>query len=122
MAPLAASLAVFERAGFERLRQKSRAMTGWLAQKIAADLAQSLEIITPLQPERRGCQLSVRVRAGRVAGRELFTRLEQAGVVPDWREPDVIRFSPVPLYNNFEDCARVLGHLRQWQDTNAGSA
>jgi kynureninase len=114
MAPLAASLAVFEHAGFERLRQKSLAMTGWLAKWIESDLANSLEIITPLQPERRGCQLCVRVRAGRVAGRELFTLLEQAGIVPDWREPDVIRFSPVPLYNNFEDCARLIQRLRHW--------
>jgi kynureninase len=108
MAPLLASLEVFDQAGFARLREKSIAMTAWLARQIEEDLGEVLEIITPMQEERRGCQLSLRVRAGREAGRSLFTRLEQEGVVPDWREPDVIRVAPVPLYNSYEDCARLV--------------
>jgi kynureninase len=108
MAPLLASLDVFAQAGFARLRKKSVAMTAWLASQIEVRLGNVLEIITPAQAERRGCQLSLRVRAGRDAGRHLFTRMEQEGVVPDWREPDVIRVSPVPLYNSFEDCARLV--------------
>jgi len=75
-----------------------------------------LEIITPLQPERSGCQLSLRVRAGHEAGRELFTHLENLGVMPDWREPDVIRASQVPLYNSYEDCARLVQFIRRWAD------
>jgi len=113
MAPLLASLEVFAQAGFARLREKSVAMTGWLAEQVEEQLGDALEIITPLQAERRGCQLSLRVRAGRDAGRSLFTRLEQEGVVPDWREPDVIRVSPVPLYNNYEDCAHLVRIMRK---------
>ncbi len=108
MAPLLASLEVFDQAGFARLREKSIAMTAWLAQQLEENLGEVLEIITPMQEERRGCQLSLRVRAGREAGRSLFTRLEQAGVVPDWREPDVVRVAPVPLYNSYEDCAQLV--------------
>ncbi|HLF30457.1 MAG TPA: kynureninase [Xanthomonadales bacterium] len=119
MAPLLASLAVFEQAGFDRLRQKSLAMTAWLAERIVADLADVLQIITPLQPERRGCQLCLRVLAGRDAGRDLFTCLESAGAVPDWREPDVVRVTPVPLYNNYEDCARLVRMMRRWADLSS---
>jgi len=116
MAPLRASLEVFERAGFPRLRQKSIALTGFLAGLIEQELDQVLEIITPLQAERRGCQLSLRVRAGREAGRKLFAYLEEQGVVPDWREPDVIRVAPVPLYNSYQDCARFVQITRRWAD------
>jgi len=116
MAPLKASLEVFGRAGFPRLRKKSIAMTGRLAERIGQELDQVLEIITPLQAERRGCQLSLRVRAGRAAGRNLFAYLEQQGVVPDWREPDVIRVAPVPLYNSYQDCERFVQITRRWAD------
>jgi kynureninase len=116
MAPIMASLDVFARAGFLNLREKSLALTGWLAQQVNAELSDVLEIITPLQPERSGCQLSLRVRAGHEAGRELFTHLENLGVMPDWREPDVIRASQVPLYNSYEDCARLVQFIRRWAD------
>ena len=59
--------------------------------------------LTPRDAKRRGCQVSLRVRAGREAGRRLFEKLGQSGVVADWREPDVIRIAPVPLYNTFEE-------------------
>jgi len=118
MAPLRASLAVFERAGMKRLREKSLDLTAWLAARVEETLGEALQIITPLEPHRRGCQLSLRVRAGRTAGRKLFAHLEQQGVVPDWREPDVIRVSPVPLYNSYEDCARLVGIIRHWLDQN----
>jgi kynureninase len=108
MAPLRASLDVFAQAGFARLREKSVVMTAWLARIVEENLGEKIEIITPVQAERRGCQLSLRVRAGREAGRSLFTHLEQEGVVPDWREPDVIRVAPVPLYNSYEDCAQLV--------------
>jgi kynureninase len=67
-----------------------------------------LEIVTPRAPEARGCQLSLRVRGG---ARELFDALDHRGVVGDFRDPDVIRLAPAPLYNSFHDvwrCARVL--------------
>lgn len=118
MAPILASLDVFKRAGFEQLREKSIAMTGWLANQVEQQLDDVLEIITPAEINRRGCQLSLRVRQGRDSGRALFEHLEKNGVLPDWREPDVIRVAPVPLYNSFEDCARLVGIVRQWADSD----
>ena len=117
MAPLWASLQIFEQAGLARLRAKSIKLTGWLESLIHAQLDPVLEIITPSDPQRRGCQLSLRVRAGREQGRGLFDFLRQRGVITDWREPDVIRVAPVPLYNRFEDCARMVAHVRDFEPT-----
>jgi kynureninase len=114
MAPLHASLDLFHEAGPDRLRAKSVAMTGWLADSIEAELGSVLEILTPGEPTRRGCQLSLRVRAGREQGRRAFRHLEANGVVADWREPDIIRVAPVPLYNRYEDCFEFLDHLCDW--------
>ena len=119
MAPLHASLDLFREAGFDRLRAKSLAMTGWLAENIEAEFGGALEILTPSDPERRGCQLSLRVRAGREQGRRAFRHLEANGVVADWREPDIIRVAPVPLYNRFEDCFALLDHLGDWASSSA---
>jgi len=114
MAPLRASLQLFEEAGMAALREKSTRLTGWLADLVASEFDDLLEIITPGEPERRGCQLSLRVRAGREAGRRLFEHLAAGGAITDWREPDVIRVAPVPLYNRFEDCARFGALLRSF--------
>ena len=103
LAPLWASLKLFSEAGMERLRQRSLELTGHLASQINHRLAERIEIRTPLEPHRRGCQLSLKVRGQRKRGRELFERLEAHGVVADWREPDIIRVAPVPLYNTLED-------------------
>ncbi len=110
LAPLRVSLELFQRADIHRLRAKSVEMTGFYAQAIIEVLSPHLEILTPLDPSRRGCQLSIRVRAGREQGRALFTHLEQHGVLCDWREPDVIRVSPTPLYNRFGDVTPLLRH------------
>ncbi len=115
MAPVWASLQIFEEAGLAALRAKSIELTAWLEHLIHAELDPVLEIITPSDPGRRGCQLSLRVRAGRERGRALFRFLQQRGVITDWREPDVIRVAPVPLYNRFEDCARMVGHIRAFR-------
>jgi kynureninase len=104
MAPLRASLELFEQAGMEALRAKSVALTGVLEQLIREQANDRLEILTPSETERRGCQLSLRVRAGREAGKHLFAQLNSAGIIGDWREPDIIRVAPVPLYNRFDDC------------------
>jgi len=87
-------------------------MTTYLEALIQSELNDSLEIITPTDPERRGCQLSLRVLAGRGAGRTLFKQLEKAGTIPDWREPDVIRVAPVPMYNRFEDCWLFVNQVK----------
>ena len=65
---------------------------------------QRLQIITPADTRDRGCQLSLVAEHN---GREIFNKLTAAGIVADWREPDVIRMAPVPLYNTFEDVFRV---------------
>ena len=72
--------------------------------------------MTPADPERRGCQLSLQVLAGREAGRALFEHLMAEGVIGDWREPDVIRLSPTPLYNRFGDCYHAVRVIKQWAD------
>jgi kynureninase len=116
MAPLRASLGLFRQAGMERLRAKSRAMTGWLADSLQLELGEWLEILSPADPERRGCQLSLRVRVGHEAGRALHAWLEQRSVITDWREPDIIRLAPVPLYNSYADCAEFLLQVRAWAE------
>ena len=83
--------------------------TAFYAEAIAAVLGTHIDIVTPNEPARRGCQLSLRVRGGRERGRALFEQLEHHGVLCDWREPDVIRVSPTPLYNR---CADVIPLLR----------
>ncbi|MBK6435633.1 MAG: kynureninase [Rhodanobacteraceae bacterium] len=108
LAPLRVSLEIFERADILQLREKSKAMTAFYAESIDTVLGQHLAILTPRDPERRGCQLSLRVRAGRERGRGLFEHLEQHGVIGDWREPDVIRVSPTPLYNRYGDIVPLL--------------
>lgn len=120
MAPLSAALALFESAGMDKLRAKSVALTGWLERALREDLGDALEIVTPADPERRGCQLSLRVRAGREGGRRLFEHLSARGIVTDWREPDLVRVAPAPLYNRYEDCARLAGAAREWAQREEG--
>ena len=114
LAPLRASLDQFHRAGMPALREKSLKLTAYLAQCIEAYLSDAIEIITPMAPEKRGAQLSLRVKAGREAGRSLFDYLAANGVLGDWREPDVIRISPAPLYNNFADVQQFVRVTREW--------
>lgn len=122
LAPLRASLDVFREAGMERLRAKSVALTGFLQQAVESQLGRVLEIVTTADPRRRGCQLSLRVRAGREAGRALFEHLEREGIISDWREPDIIRVAPVPLYNRFHDIYRLVRSMRDWAGLERESA
>jgi len=111
MAPLRASLAIFDEAGMEALRAKSIRLTGYLEWLLDRAPGRPFEIITPRDPDRRGCQLSLRI-LDRPEAR--FEALERAGVVVDFRAPDVIRVAPVPLYNTFREVwtlARLLTHL-----------
>src|SRR5690606_29232669 len=111
-APLLASLALFDSAGMQRLQHKAHAMGALLIEAVDA-LDTHIACITPRDAARRGCQLSLRVRAGRDAGRRMFDLLGARGVVADWREPDIIRLAPVPLYNNFAETARLGGLLHE---------
>ncbi len=100
------ALEQFDRAGIARLRVKSEQLTGYLAfiiAEVAKDTDTDLEVITPNDPAQRGCQLSVLAHGH---GKALFNRLTERGVVADWREPNVIRVAPVPMYNSFEDVHR----------------
>jgi kynureninase len=103
-APLLASLQLFETAGMPALRAKSLLMTGLLLEEFDRRFPQ-LQCVTPREPSRRGNQLSLRLLAGPKAGRRLFEDLGASGVVADWREPDVLRIAPVPLYNRFAELA-----------------
>lgn len=101
-----AALDLFHEAGMENLRIKSVALTDYMAfiiRQVAKKTGADLEIITPIDYESRGCQLSILAHG---FGRKLFDALTAEGVIADWREPNVIRVAPVPLYNSFEDVFR----------------
>lgn len=108
MAAHLASLDIFDEVGMPALRKKSELLTGYLEFIINDITARhgdkvSFEIITPKDKEKRGCQLSILVHG---QGKSLFEYISDKGVVADWREPNVIRMAPVPLYNTFEDIYR----------------
>ena len=105
LAALRASLEIFDEAGMDRLRVKSKALTGYLETLLRERFPDDLAIITPSEPEQRGCQLSLRTgpRGGRV-----HRHLSELGIQCDWREPNVIRVAPVPLYNRFSDVLRFV--------------
>ena len=108
MAPLLASLEIFDEAGIDRLHEKSLRLTGYLEFLLDARLADKLEILTPRNSSERGCQLSLRLRGSTRRAREIFRQLDERGVTADWREPDVIRVAPVPLYNTYSDIYRFV--------------
>lgn len=114
LAPLRVSLDIFHRAGMARLREKSLQLTGYLEWLVNTQLADVLEVVTPADPARRGAQLSIRVLGGRERGRALFEYLMAHGVIGDWREPDVIRISPAPLYNRHADCLAFTAAVLAW--------
>lgn len=104
MAPLRASLSIFDEAGgMEVLRAKSIKLTGYLEFLLTRAGSKRFSVITPDQPNERGCQLSILAHEH---PKELFKRLEAAGVKCDFREPDVIRAAPTPLYNTFHEVWR----------------
>jgi kynureninase len=102
-APLLASLPLFDAAGMPALRAKSLRLTGYLESLLRAQLSDSVTILTPADPEARGCQLSLRQRRSSADAHKVFDALAAAGFTGDWREPDVIRVAPVPLYNTFAE-------------------
>jgi kynureninase len=108
LAPVLASLEVFRDAGIERLREKSVRLTGYLDFLLHEALAARAEVITP--PDARGCQLSLRILDG--DPQAALRNLQAQNVFVDWREPDVIRAAPVPLYNSFLDVHDFVDRLR----------
>ena len=112
LSPVRVSLGIFDRVGMAALREKSLKLTGYLRgliDGIGAGRQTPIEVITPREPEASGCQLSIAVKD---RPRELFNALTADGVMCDFREPNVIRVAPVPLYNTFHDCWRFAGMLR----------
>ena len=100
MAAIKASLDIFEKVGMDVLLKKSKKLTGFfefLIHQIASD---TIKIITPVHPNERGCQLSLQVKN---ADKNLHRKLTENNIITDWREPDVIRCAPVPMYTSFED-------------------
>lgn len=109
MAAIKASLDLFKEAGFENLRAKSLKLTSYLEFLLQEMEGDRIEIITPKDSKDRGCQLSLAVKD---ADKSLFDAISEKGVIADWREPDVIRIAPVPLYNNFMDCYKFVEILK----------
>ncbi len=103
MAAHRASLEIFDAAGIKNLREKSILLTAYLEFLLLNGNRKDFKIITPSDPEQRGCQLSIVMEKD---GKNTFNRLTENGIIADWREPDVIRVAPVPLYNSFEDSWR----------------
>lgn len=110
MAAVKASLDIFAEAGMENIRAKSEKLTGYLEFLINDLNNEHISIITPSDPKQRGCQLSIQVKN---ADKSLHTKLTEAGVVSDWREPDVIRVAPAPLYNSFQDVFEMVERLKK---------
>jgi len=109
MAPLLASLELFDAAGIENLRAKSLELTAYMEFLLSQIQSDSIRIITPKNAKERGCQLSIQVKN---SDKTLFNAITEKGVIADWREPDVIRVAPVPLYNSFHDVWKFVAILK----------
>ena len=109
MAAIKASLDMFGAVGMDALRKKSEKLTGYFEYLINEIGSDSIRIITPSNPKERGCQLSIQVKN---ADKTLHAKLTENNIITDWREPDVIRCAPVPMYNSFEDVFRMVTVLK----------
>ena len=110
LAPVIASLEIFREAGLEALREKSQKQTAFLKYLLEDGFEGRVDTITPM--DARGCQLSLVITDDRLDARGVFRSLEALHVTGDWREPNVIRVAPVPLYNSFEDIYELSVRLR----------
>jgi len=107
LAAIRASLSIFDEVGMDKLVAKSKELTNFLLFLLDSIKTDRIEIITP---EERGCQLSIRVKNG---NKILFDAITEKGVVADWREPDVIRVAPIPLYNSYQDVFNFYSILKE---------
>lgn len=110
MAAIRASLDMFAEVGMEALREKSEKLTGYFEFLINEIDSEDIKIITPSSPKERGCQLSIQVKN---ADRSLHNKLTEKHIITDWREPDVIRCAPTPMYNTFEDVFTMVTILKE---------
>ena len=106
LAAIRASLSIFDEVGIDKLVRKSKQLTDYLLFLLDSIETDRIEIITP---KERGCQISIRVKNG---NKELFDKITKKGVVADWREPDVMRLAPIPLYNSFSDVFNFYNILK----------
>ena len=107
LAAIRASLSIFDEVGMDKLVSKSKKLTDYLVFLLNSIETDRIEIITP---KERGCQLSIRVKNG---DKKLFDSITLKGVIADWREPDVIRVAPIPLYNSFQDVFKFYTILEE---------
>ena len=110
MAAIWSSLKIFEEAGISNLRKKAIRLTGYLEFLLDQIDDERIKIITPRNPHERGSQLSIQVKN---ADKSLYEKISAAGVIADWREPDVIRVAPVALYNSFKDVFQFVEILEK---------
>lgn len=99
MVCLRASLEIFDQVGMEALRKKSLHMVAYMQMLLTQKLDGQVTQVTPNSPEQRGAQFSLVVQGGK----EVFHALQAKGILCDWREPNVLRLAPVPLYNQFQE-------------------
>lgn len=110
MAAIKASLDMFNEVGMEAIRKKSIKLTGYFEFLLNELNNDKIKIITPSNPKERGCQLSIQVKD---ADKSLHKKLTEAHIITDWREPDVIRCAPIPLYNSYEDVYKMVSKLKE---------
>ena len=110
MAAILASLDLFDQAGMDRLRAKSVHLTGYMEYLLHQIDTDKIRIITPSNPSQRGSQLSIQVKN---ADKTLFQKINDAGVIADWREPDVIRVAPTAMYNTYEEVYQFVKILER---------
>lgn len=108
-ASLAASLEIYNQAGFENCLVKASLMSSYLHQELKS-LGSQINILTPSSENEHGCQVSMLMKE---KGREVFKALTDKGIFADWREPNVIRIAPVPLYNTFEEIHEFVSVMKQ---------
>ena len=109
MAAIKASLDLFDEVGMDALREKSEKLTGYFEYLIGEIDSDDIKIITPHNAHERGCQLSIQVKN---ADKSLHKKLTENNIITDWREPNVIRCAPVPMYTSFEDVYRMVFILK----------
>ncbi len=110
MAAIKASLDMFNEVGMDVLREKSIKLTGYFEFLLNELNDKKIRIITPSNPQERGCQLSIQVKD---SDKSLHQKLMDANIITDWREPGVIRCAPTPFYNSFEDVYRMVKKLKE---------